>query len=474
LITKKPSIPFFAAGFLIAIASITLGWLTPNFYVESNFIFRAMRLTETGRLIGISSLVVGVLLLTMVWLEIEHEIHSPLQMSRFALAASLPSLFVPPLFSRDVYSYIAQGNLMLKGFNPYQTGVSVLKNWFNLGIDPMWAETTTPYGSIYLLIEKFAAGVSVDNPYFSMVILRSINICAVILTIYGLNRLAKLHGISPNFAIWLAVLNPITILHLVNAVHNDALMIAALVWAFALAQEKHLFTGAFVLAIAIAIKPIALVALPFIGLAKEATNWNLKIRNWVISGAVALGVLIAFGFVTNTGFGWLNAITTPGTVLNFAAPITAASELVSSFVSLFGHDLNSQIFSVFRILGLLVSAIYIARLALIDNSTNSTRKAALAFACMIFLSPVVFPWYFLWPLALFAASGLKTLWSIRITIYGTLLVSAFSIAEAVVVRDSAITIGEVIFTILVLVSLMGLMFIPENRKLINLEEQYVA
>lgn len=474
MIVKKPSIPFFAAGFLIAIASLTLGWLTPNFDVESNFILSALRLTEVGRLIGISSLVVGVLLLAMVWLEIEHEIHSPLQMARFAVATSLPSLFVPPLFSRDVYSYVAQGHLMLEGFNPYQSGVSVLRNWFSLGIDPMWAETTTPYGAIYLLIEKFAASLSVDNPYFSMVILRAINIIAVILTIYGLNRLAKIHGISANYAIWLAVLNPITILHLVNAVHNDALMIAALVWAFTLAQEKNLVSGALLLAVAIAIKPIALVALPFIGLSSSTASWNMKIRNWIISSSVVLGVLIALGSVTNTSFGWLNAVATPGTVLNFAAPITAASELLSSLVFAFGYDLSAQIFSAMRILGLLASAIYVARLALANSDGSSTRKAALAFACMILLSPVVFPWYFLWPLALFAASGLKTRWAIRITIYGTLLVSAFSIAEAVVVRDSAITFGEVTFALLVLIALMGLMFIPENRKLIKLEEQYVA
>ena len=363
---------------------------------------------------------------------------------------------------------------MLEGFNPYQTGVSVLRNWFNLGIDPMWAETTTPYGVIYLLVEKFAAFTSPENPYLSMVLLRAINIVAVVLTIYGLNRLAKIHGINPNYAIWLAVLNPITILHLVNAVHNDSLMIAALVWAFVLAQEKHLAAGSLVLAIAIAIKPIALLALPFIGLSHSNKSWKLRIKNWASSAFIALAVLGLLGALTQTSFGWLNAITTPGSVLNFAAPITALSELVSSLFSAFGYDLNSQIFSFFRFLGLVISAIYIAKLALKNEASNPTRKAALAFACMIFLSPVVFPWYFLWPLALFAASGLKTLWSIRITIYGTLLVAAFSIAEAVVVRDSSITFGEIVFSLALLISFMGLMFIPENKELISLEEQYVA
>ena len=38
----------------------------------------------------------------------------------------MPLLLTPPLFSRDVYSYVAQGKLMAGGFNPYLTGPSVM------------------------------------------------------------------------------------------------------------------------------------------------------------------------------------------------------------------------------------------------------------------------------------------------------------------------------------------------------------
>ena len=475
LITRKPSLGFLVAGILLAISSTSLGWLTPNFDIESNPVFAIMRLTEYGRLLGICSLFLGSLLLTLMWLNIEHDVHSPRELARFALSASVPSLFMPPLFSRDVYSYIAQGHLQLRGFNPYEDGVAKLDQWFRFGIDPMWAETTTPYGAIYLQIEKLSAWISQDNLYLGVVILRAINILAFIVTIYGLNRLAKIHNISANFAIWLAVLNPITILHLINAVHNDSVMIAALVWAFVYAHEKRLLVASLTLAFAIAIKPIALIALPFLAISKTPVfSWAQRIKEWAISFSVAGGALAILGAVTATGFGWLNAISTPGEVLNLAAPISLVSELATKSLDWFGFDLGQNIFQVIRFAGLLVSAVYVAKLALNKNEISGTRKAGLALACMILLSPVVFPWYFLWPLALFAASGLKSKLSMQISVYGTLLVVAYSIVEAVAVRDSAITSPEILFSLLVVVSIFSVMKFKENREIFDLEQMHVS
>ncbi len=475
LITRKPSLGFLVAGILLAISSISLGWLTPNFDIEGNSLFAILRLTEFGRLIGVCSLFLGALLLTIMWLNIEHEAHTPSQLARFALSSSLPSLLVPPLFSRDVYSYIAQGHLQLAGFNPYQHGVSKLNHWFYFGIDPMWAETTTPYGAAFLLIEKFSASLSIDNPYTSMVFLRAVNIAAFIVTIYGINRLANIHNISSNFAIWLAVLNPITILHLINAVHNDSIMIAGLVWAFVFAHESRLVKASLAIAFAIAIKPIALVALPFLAVAKSSKyDFAGRVKDWAISFTIAGSALTLLGIITQTGFGWINAFSTPGAVLNLAAPISFISQLLSTLFSWFGLDLSSSIFSAMRIFGLIVSVLLVLRLTLDKQDISGTRKAGIALVCMIFFSPVVFPWYFLWPLALFAGSGLQTVRSIKIAVYGTLLVVAYSIVEAVVVRDSAITSTEILFSIAVLASVFSVMKFKENHEIFDLEQVRVS
>ncbi len=118
MISRKPSLGFLVAGLLLAISSISLGWLTPNFDVKANSVFATLRLTELGQTLGIASLFLGAFLLLIMWLNVEHETHTPRELARYALSASLPSLFMPPLFSRDVYSYVAQGHLQLAGFNP--------------------------------------------------------------------------------------------------------------------------------------------------------------------------------------------------------------------------------------------------------------------------------------------------------------------------------------------------------------------
>lgn len=416
------------------------------------------------------ALCLGALLLTLMWLNVEHENHTPRELTRFALSASLPSLLVPPLFSRDVYSYIAQGQLQLSGFNPYEVGISELNNWFNYGTDPMWAQTTTPYGAAYLLIEKFSAWAT-SEIYLSMIILRAINILAFIVSIYGLNRLAKLHGISTNFAVWLAVLNPITILHLVNAVHNDSVMIAGLIWAFVFAHQKRLVLASLTLVLAIAIKPIAIIALPFLAISYEPLpDTYTRIKNWAISGSLTLFGLYALGASTNTGFGWLNSLSTPGEVVNLAAPITLFGELFSKFTSLFGFDTSNEITLTMRILGLMLCAVYIIKQSFSLKEVSGTRRAALALTCMILLSPVIFPWYFLWPLALYAGSGLKTIKGMKFAVYLTLLVVSYSIVEAVAVRDSAITLGEVGFSILVITGIFSLMKFKENQEIFDLEQ----
>ncbi|MEY3697282.1 MAG: polyprenol phosphomannose-dependent alpha 1,6 mannosyltransferase MptB, partial [Actinomycetota bacterium] len=360
-------------------------------------------------------------------------------------------------------------------FNPYQVGVAKLEDWFKFGIDPMWAQTTTPYGAAYLLIEKFAAWISIDSTYTSMVFLRGVNIAAFVITIYGINRLAKIHNISQNFAMWLAVLNPITILHLVNAVHNDSLMIAAIVWGFVFAHEKRLVTASLTVAFAVAIKPIALIALPFLAISKNPQfNLQQRIKDWASTAIVSLSALAALGYATGTGFGWVNAISTPGTVLNLAAPISLISEILDKSLSWFGHDLGETIFPLIRFTGLVFCGLYVAKKSLDKSNESGTRRAGLALACMILLSPVVFPWYFLWPLALFAASGLRTSGALKISVYGTLLVVAYSIIEAVAVRDSAITPQDLLFSAFVFAAVFSLMRFKENKEIFEMEQANVS
>src|SRR6195952_529861 len=69
----------------------------------------------------------------------------------------VPFLVTPPIFSRDVYSYLAIGAMMVHGDNPYQSGpYTALGDGNALAhqVDLRWQYSSTPYGPAFLLIAK--------------------------------------------------------------------------------------------------------------------------------------------------------------------------------------------------------------------------------------------------------------------------------------------------------------------------------
>ena len=118
----------------------------------------------------------------------------------------------PPLFSRDVYSYFGQGRLLLEGYDPYTTGVSVLPGWFTFGADPM-GETPTPYGPFFLLLSRGVAAFSGSQAYLGALMFRLIAVLGLLLMLWAVPKPAQQHGINPAKAVWLTVLNPLVIMH---------------------------------------------------------------------------------------------------------------------------------------------------------------------------------------------------------------------------------------------------------------------
>ena len=135
--------------FLIALGAVAVGWLPPLYDVSVNPLLEAMRLTEQGQLLGRASVVLGGALLVHSWLVLGLAVLRDYTVTVHQLWALLAVwiavlMFVPPLFSRDVYSYVAQGRLLVLGLDPYSNGVAAVPGWFQLGSDPMWAETPSP------------------------------------------------------------------------------------------------------------------------------------------------------------------------------------------------------------------------------------------------------------------------------------------------------------------------------------------
>ncbi len=323
---------------------------------------------------------------------------------------SAPLLLAPPMFSRDVYSYYVQGRVFGDGYDPTTIGIDVIPGWFDDGADPMWVESPTPYGPLFLLVERGVADFAHPNAYLAALLFRLVAVLGVALLAYYVPVLARLHGISADRAMWLGVLNPIVLMHFVSGAHNDALMVGLVVTGLALAAQHRCVWGAVSVSLAVAVKPIAIIALPFVGLlwsGRFGTWWD-RIRSWALSALALVSTLACVFLVADAGRGVVSAaFGTPSGVLTWLSPTTALGKLVGGATSLLGlTDDASAALAVTRTAGVVAALVIVAVLVLRPGGRSPVRGAALALAAVVVLGPVVQPWYLLWFLPLFAATGL--------------------------------------------------------------------
>ena len=88
------------------------------------------------------------------------------QLDRTLLLWILPLLIAPPMYSKDVYSYLAQSQIARLGKDPYTEGPAValgLDHVFTLSVPSLWRETPAPYGPLFLWIGKGISRLTGDD-----------------------------------------------------------------------------------------------------------------------------------------------------------------------------------------------------------------------------------------------------------------------------------------------------------------------
>ena len=147
----------------VAVLSICLGASLPSspFKLEMGgtwFFGEATWPTTSWMLAGVVAVYGGMVLFVRVWFGLYQTLRArpgvPIRSLAYMLALwLLPLLAVAPLFSRDVFSYAAQGEMMSHHINPYNYGPGTLGSGpFVSGVDPLWANTAAPYGPLFLML----------------------------------------------------------------------------------------------------------------------------------------------------------------------------------------------------------------------------------------------------------------------------------------------------------------------------------
>ena len=272
----------------------------------------------------------------------------------------IPMLLVPPIFSRDVFSYAAQGEMMSRHLNPYLNGPNQLGfNAYTNPVDPLWGNTPAPYGPLFLMVDGFFASVSMHNALATVVLLRLLAVAGVGLIAYCIPKLARVYGLDPGPVFVFAVLNPVVLLMLVGGAHNDAIMVGLLLAGITAAKLKHPVWGVVLCTLAAAIKVPAALGIVYVAWDWVAPSMPLRhrIRPLVTAGLLSFGIMVLLSKVSGLGMGWIANLGTPGTVRSWLAPATGVGMAATWTFHLVGIGVSQAgVLSVTRVAGLAAAA----------------------------------------------------------------------------------------------------------------------
>ena len=328
-------------GFL-AVVSICVGASLPSspFKLEMGgtwFFGEADWPSTTLMLPGVVAVYGGMILFVRVWFGLFQTLRArggvPIRPLAYMLALwILPLLVVAPLFSRDVFSYAAQGEMMSHHINPYHYGPGTIGSgpYFS-GVDPLWANTPAPYGPLFLMLAGWSASFSFHHALFTVELLRLQSVAGIALIAYCIPKLARSFGRDPGPAFVLAVLNPLTLLALVGGAHNDAIMVGLLLAGVTAARSFHPVWGVVLCALAASIKVPAAIGIIYVAWdwAGPFADWRRRARMLVRAGLVTVAVMGVLSLASGLGWGWIANLGTPGTVRSWMAPATGFGLLIS-------------------------------------------------------------------------------------------------------------------------------------------------
>ncbi len=389
---------------LIFVGSLTPAFLPAHTGFHHLWLLRSLQ-DGAGRVVATAVLLFGVLMLLSAWLRL-YPRDDGIDVSRTTLVLwSLPLLLAPPLFSDDAYSYAAQGRIVQLGMDPYAVGPGQLGGSFASQVDPVWLNTPAPYGPLALQIQHLVVYLSGGDPYVSAVAMRLPALAALVVIVTLLPRLARALGKDPRFALWLGVLNPLTVLHLLGGAHNDAVMIALVVVALWLATKRRLVLASLAVALAAAVKQPALVAVVAVGILYAPAPPRSLAESWTrarwayvaAASAIALAGFAVITAATGLGYGWIGAMGVPGQVRNYLAPSTSLGSLLETALRLAGHETGAGLaLPVTRAVALLVCALVLAWLVLRRAPRQPVTALVLMLLAIVVCAPTVQPWYVLW------------------------------------------------------------------------------
>jgi hypothetical protein len=316
-----------------------------------------------------------------------------------AIGGHIVVALLPLLFSRDVYSYADYGRIAgVYHANPYvSTPADFPHDVLARYVGPKWIDTPAVYGPLWVLISSVVVRAATTIPS-TIVVFRSLAIAASLATLVVIAwTVRRRRPEREAFALAVFGANPVILFHSVASGHNDLFVALSIAGAFALVVCDRPRLAIVVLALGTLVKVTA--ALPLLLLivalvARAPRGERLR------EAAVAVALAVAVGLV-------------------FAGPFLQTRDPTLGMLDLAGHEgwlAPSRFFH--RVLDV-ASIGWLARLAFgfalaavvavigrevarrrgrPDEELGAAWGWALLF--LVFLGPVLLPWYVAWVLPL--------------------------------------------------------------------------
>ena len=433
---------------------------------DPTFGVRLLNLPSRIQTVSLTMTTTGAVMMALAWLMLGRFTLGPRRMTRSQLDRTLmlwivPLLFAPPMYSKDVYSYLAQSQIARNGLDPYKVGPAPglgLDHVFTSSVPSLWRETPAPYGPLFLWIGRGISALTGENIVAAVLCHRLVVLIGVGLIVWATPRLARRCGVAEVSALWLGAANPLLVMHLVAGIHNEALMLGLMLTGTEIALRGIgsarpltpsplrlptaradwsgwaplglLLAGIVLIALSSQVKLPGLLAVGFTAMAL-ARRWggtlSAFVRAGALTGSVSLAVMGLIGWASGLGFGWIFTLGTANVVRSWMSPPTLLALGTGQIGILLGlGDHTTAVLSLTRAIGVLIIAITVSwlLLAVLRGRLHPVGGLGVALGATVLLFPVVQPWYLLWAIIPLAAWATRPGFRIA-TIAVTLIVGIF-------------------------------------------------
>ena len=296
----------------LARPALVVGLLTEAIYLAAvtgpfSFLAHGQNLLDLGKLTGYSSVAaiavtVGLLGLFLFYALALRDIaangQSALPLALIGtLVFSVTLVFMYPVTAIDVYNYAVQGHVaFFYHVNPLAAAPSSITGDPFVAYGSTWADTTSPYGPIWIFLSIVDAWLAGPNVIIAVLALKGLAALAIVGTAGLLAWAAQRAGRNPALAVVYFGWNPLVLIELAGNGHNDAVLTLFVVAGLILARHRWPTLAVACLTAAVLVKSLPIAAIPLLFvwlLSQHGSFWRLRVPTIFAAFIVMLSVLVA-------------------------------------------------------------------------------------------------------------------------------------------------------------------------------------